>query len=244
MGTFLFKKQVTISICAGYFTVFTCFSVRAGETDYASVFGKNWQKAVAYIDDNKEWMQRICAQNGVDYPFVSAVVFPELIRYSALRDQMEITLLKALYVHFGSEYSNFSVGVFQVKPSCAEEILRYGTKSGGSDLFCHFRDSVINLPVREKRKAIVCELEKPAGEFSFVVTLVRILEKKYNRKKWNTPEEKLRFFSAAFNAGFNFPEKYIRKMMTVNEFHIRLVRPEVTYCYPDISWAIYRSLRE
>ena len=51
-----------------------------------------------------------------------AVVFPELIRYSALRDKIEITLLKSLYIYKGDDYADFSIGQFQMKPSFAELI--------------------------------------------------------------------------------------------------------------------------
>ena len=42
-----------------------------------------------------------------------SVVFPELVRYSALRDKMEITLLKALYINVGRDYANFSLAIFR-----------------------------------------------------------------------------------------------------------------------------------
>ena len=47
----------------------------------------------------------------VDVRFRRQVIFPELVRYSAIRDKMEITLLKTLYRNLGEDYADFSVGV-------------------------------------------------------------------------------------------------------------------------------------
>src|SRR5674476_1475160 len=90
--------------------------------NYQEVFGDDWKKAQAFERDNRSWMEPILAKNHISYPIAIAIVFPELVRYSALRDKMEITLLKTLYVNLGEDYANFSIGQFQMKPSFAEMI--------------------------------------------------------------------------------------------------------------------------
>jgi hypothetical protein len=230
---------------SGVILVLICNSrgIPEGEPDYPLIFGNNWHKAVGFIEENRDWMGKICLENGVDFNFVTAMVFPELVRYSALRDQVEITLLKALYVHYGTGYSDFSVGVFQIKPSCAESILKHLSRPINRDLVVRIRN-IHDLPsVREKRKAILTELENPAGEYTMVVAMVQILEKKYNRIRWKNQDEKLRFFSTAYNSGFTLPEKTIREMIKMKLFHTKLGRPSVTYSYSDISSAWFRNFR-
>jgi hypothetical protein len=240
----IFKKIFFCFIWIGTVSIFSSPAVKADEPDYPFIFGSNWQKACSYIEENKNWMQKTCSENKVDFDLVSSVIFPELVRYSALRDKIEITLLKALYVHYGAEYSNFSVGIFQIKPGCAQEILKHVSKLNEPQFDDHFSYFFQRYSEREKRQAIVRELEDPAREFYFVVALVRILEKKYSREKWENTDEKLRFYSAAYNAGFSSPEKYIRGMMTAKQFHTKLNKPAVTYCYPDISSVYFRTLKE
>jgi hypothetical protein len=232
-------------IFSGVLLLLICNSqvIPDGEPDYPQIFGNNWHKAVDFIEENRDWMGKICHENGVDFNFVTAMVFPELVRYSALRDQVEITLLKALYIHFGTGYSDFSVGVFQIKPSCAENILKHFSRNSKRDLEVHTK-YLHNLPAeREKRKAILARLEDPAGEYLMVVAMVQILEKKYNRIRWKNQDEKLRFFSTAYNSGFTLPEKTIREMMKMKLFHTKLSRPSVTYSYSDISSAWFRIFR-
>ena len=52
-------------------------------------------------------MEPVLAKNHISYPLAVAVIFPELVRYSALRDKMEITLLKALYINLGDRLCKF-----------------------------------------------------------------------------------------------------------------------------------------
>lgn len=44
------------------------------------------------------------------------------MRYNALKDDIESESLKVLYVQFGKTYADFSIGVFQMKPSFAEGV--------------------------------------------------------------------------------------------------------------------------
>jgi hypothetical protein len=90
--------------------------------NYQEVFGDDWEKALAFESENRVWMEPLLVKNQISYPLAIAVIFPELVRYSALRDKMEITLLKALYINLGEDYANFSIGQFQMKPSFAEII--------------------------------------------------------------------------------------------------------------------------
>ena len=89
------------------------------QINYRETFGRDWDKALSFVAENRNWIAPELEQYNVSYPVAIAVIFPELVRYSALRDKIEITLLKALYINLGEEYANFSIGPFQMKPSFA-----------------------------------------------------------------------------------------------------------------------------
>jgi hypothetical protein len=136
-----------------------CLSSSSQTVDYRKLFEDNWEKAEKFEKENKSWMDSILSMNHIDYPIAIAVIFPELLRYSALRDRMETSLLKSLYVNLGEEYANFSIGRFQMKPSFAE-VIRSKSVS-----FYHSRSSVsFNGPkyyddIKDFRKSIVADLE-------------------------------------------------------------------------------------
>ena len=209
--------------------------VYANMPDYPDFYGKNWDKALGFLSENEQWMKKDARENNVDINLVKSIIFPELIRYSAIRDKMEITLLKALYVHKGDDYANFSVGHFQIKPSCAEEILSEIEHFGNrrfQNIFKEVIDSETNI---EKREKIVSELENPRREFLYVIAVVKILDEKFGRIIWKSRDEKLRFYATAYNCGFSNSEIFIRNQMEIKSFHTSLIKPLVCNSYADIA---------
>jgi len=214
--------------------------LKAAEPDYPLIFGTDWHLAEQFIEMNEDWMRKKTSESKVDFLVAKSIIFPELIRYSAIRDRMEITLLKALYINYGADYANFSVGVFQIKPSCAEEILCEVAKMKDNNLKANFKPLDTKLSVPEKREALIKELENPETEFMYVIALIKILDKKYHGFQQGNSEDWLRFYATAYNCGFTNTEEYIRKRTEMRSFHTGLVKSEVSYSYADISLAFYR----
>ena len=142
--------------------LFVCFGIISfsQKTDYKKIFGSDWEKAESFISENESWMKQLSEKYDVPYPLAIAVVFPELIRYSALRDKMEITLLKALYINLGEDYADFSIGKFQMKPSFAESI-HWKVPLLKGRLRNQFREKIKNEDIRKYRASIVKDLEQP-----------------------------------------------------------------------------------
>lgn len=120
--------------------LFTSVQIRTSSqsVNYIEIFGNDWKKAMTFVEENNIWIQPALAYHNITYHEAVAVVFPELVRFSALRDKMETTLLKTLYRNLGEYYADFSIGVFQIKPSFAEKIREESYKVLGKkaqDLF-------------------------------------------------------------------------------------------------------------
>ena len=62
------------------------FSMAAAAQDYQTIFEKEWKEAEKYITGQKEIWMVIFSEFGLRAELAEAVVFPELIRYSALQD--------------------------------------------------------------------------------------------------------------------------------------------------------------
>lgn len=211
----------------------------AQELNYEDIFGDNWRKAEAFERENKNWIEPLIKKNGLSYPLVMSVVFPELVRYSALRDKMEITLLKALYVNLGDEYANFSIGPFQVKPSFASIIRTESAEIPGRKSGIRFNQPDDYDNISNYRKSIVVDLEDPKTEFSYIIAFFRICEKKFGTGKMDE-EEKVKFLAAAYNAGIDKTADQIRSM-TERKFFSATLLKSVKYCYSDISLYRYRK---
>jgi hypothetical protein len=90
--------------------------------DFGKTFGTKAEKATKKLHSLNEQFtlcSKLCAQ---DVVFMQSLVFPEVMRYNSLKDDIETESLRTLYVQFGQEYANFSIGIFQMKPTFAVQV--------------------------------------------------------------------------------------------------------------------------
>lgn len=64
--------------------------------DYQAIFEKEWIEAKKYTTRQKEIWEVVFSEFGLPVELAAAVVFPELLRYSALQNLMETVAIKAL----------------------------------------------------------------------------------------------------------------------------------------------------
>lgn len=229
-----FKKGLVFVLLVALYTT------ADAQLQYEDVFGSNWVKANAFEKENREWMKKILRQNKIPYSEAIAVIFPELVRYSALRDKMEITLLKALYINLGEDYADFSIGQLQMKPSFASEIraesAEYLKKRSG----INFKSASDFDNIRNYRKSIVTELEDVKTEFSYLIAFYKICERKFRTSRMDT-DDRVRFLSTAYNFGIDKDPEQINKISTGRYFHTKIFKPDDTYNYSDISLYWYNK---
>jgi hypothetical protein len=202
------------------------------QADYKKIFGSDWEKAEAFVSENETWMKQLSEKYSVSYPVAIAVVFPELVRYSALRDKMEITLLKALYINLGEDYANFSIGQFQMKPSFAESIHQKVPLLKGR-LRNQFREKTRNNDIRKYRASIVKDLEQPESQFLYLIAFLKICGTIYNLEEMDE-DYRLKFLATAYNFSFQKSFDEVEKMTDKKFFYTKLVKAE-SYSYSDIS---------
>lgn len=206
--------------------------------DYRMIFGKDWEKAEAFLSENDVWMKQMAARYHVSYQVAAAVIFPELVRYSAIRDRIEITLLKALYVNLGSDYSDFSIGPFQMKPSFAEFVSSKAVKLKDR-ISNQFRKKLNIDDPKEFRRTIVSDLEEAQSQFTYLSAFIKICDSSYGLSK-TTETERIRILSTAYNCGPYKSLERIRAMADEKYFNTRLYRTE-NYSYSDVSLFWFRK---
>ena len=210
---------------------------RSQSLNYAEVFGEDWKKAEAFEKENRQWIKPLIEKNHISYPLAISVVFPELIRYSALRDKMEISLLKALYVNLGEDYADFSIGVFQMKPSFAETIRDESSTYLGHGAGIKFKAVTDYEDIKEYRRSIIRDLEDAESQVIYLITFIRICEKKFNVNRMDEIRL-LKFLATAYNFGIDKTGIQIAKMTDKKFFSTKLIGSE-KYCYADVSLCWY-----
>ncbi|MBK9388687.1 MAG: hypothetical protein IPN68_00335 [Bacteroidetes bacterium] len=222
-----------------------CFSLLTSSypqsADYHKIFGSDWDKALAFERENRSWMKPLLEHNNIPYDLAIAVIFPELVRYSALRDKMEITLLKALYINLGEQYANFSIGQFQIKPSFAETIRKDGPSALGRRSGILFKQPDDFENISDYRKSIVIDLEKAETEFNYVVAFYKICEKKFRIGRMEQTK-KLKFLATAYNYGIDKSAEEIELMTKGKYFNTKLFKTQ-NYSYADVALYWYENYR-
>jgi len=207
--------------------------------DYAKIFGRAYAAALEFAGRHAE-VDEIFRAWDIPAAFAWAIVFPELIRYSALADVLETGNLKVLYVQFGRGYADFSVGHFQMKPSFAETLERdflrladvadkarmEGTPFGRADTI-------------ENRRARAARLTDVAGQARYLAVFIRVMDKLYPRESWADDVDKLRFYATAYNVGYRRGAAQIRKEAVLPRFHTGLIFSKPAFSYAAISADFY-----
>lgn len=189
----------------------------------AKQFGSDCKKAEQWLQTNTaEWDKM--ALEGYNIPLSKAIIFPELLRYNQLRDKLEIFGLQVLYIQFGKDYADFSIGPFQMKPSFAELIEKTGK----------------NPAIITNRKERIDLLNTTAGQFIYLRSFLRWMDKTYAHKKWHSMEEKIRFYATAYNCGFNKPESFLNAMLYKKFFRITETSTD-SYNYATIAVSYYQT---
>jgi hypothetical protein len=240
-----------ISIYAAAVLCFTCmFNLNADRLvaqeqpslpDYNEIFGEDYVFAENILKNNSWWADTLDA-HGIDHRFALAIVFPELIRYSSIIDYMEIKALEVLYVQYGEDYADFSVGFFQMKPSFAEHIEADILKHDLLILYPHLarlKPDTIDDPAH--RIARIDRLQDEKSQLLYLEAFLRIMNYLYPPPASYKPvESTLEFFATAYNVGYFKDERLIEHEINQKHFFTGIGIVQEYYSYSSVSVWYFR----
>ena len=208
--------------------------------DYKVLFGDNWEDATTWVEENKVWMVPELKEFNIDYSTAISIIFPELVRYSSLRDKMEITLCKSLYIYKGSRYADFSIGIFQMKPSFAELIRDEAFIVMGIKSKKLFKDKHEYEDMTTYRADIIKDMENPQTQLNYLIAFYKICEANFKLKKMDK-DYLIKFLATAYNYGFTKEQADIDSIIDKKFFNTVPFR-EKNYSYGDVSLFWYKGV--
>jgi|WetSurSiteA1Bulk_404760.scaffolds.fasta_scaffold05654_3 hypothetical protein len=207
---------------------------------YRTIFGEHYREAEEYFL-REAWIADSLQAHGIPAEFGIAVTFPEVIRYSAIRDALEMQGLFSLYVQYGQKYANFSVGRFQMKPSFAEQVEKDAAMlQGGYRLPLRLIDFTDTPGARLNRAK---RLSSPEWQLIYLMWYIEIMDSRYGLLFQPNDPEKLKFYAAAYNCGYSKPESFIRQKMKECHFHTAVFSAARLYNYAEIAGEYYLSIK-
>ena len=209
--------------------------------DYPSIFRADFTKALDVTEEIKEQVIAQCKLMSADPELIMPIVFPELIRYSVFRDSMEIVTMELFYISFGSQVNDFSVGIFQMKPSFVE---RMEDLIFTNDQFKEFRNLIAyQYPndLSAVRKERLSRLMKLQWQITYLLIFSKVAMAIYPPKPGWTKQDMIRFYSCVYNTGFWRTEEFIRQTMELKIFPHGMGYAGEQYSYSDIAVYFYEN---
>lgn len=204
------------------------------ELNYAEIFGDDYADALALADELQEAFDAL-QTDSEEKKFLTAIVFPELIRYSQFRDLMETEALELGYVRYGAEAVDFSIGQLQMKPSFVEQLEAYvrhaETLAKTHDAITVFSDSSAAGMRRER----VARLGSLNWQARYLSCFYDVTAEKFRDVSRQHDAEALPFFATAYNRGFSASRQEIERWEAVCAFPYGTKYKGTQYAYADIS---------
>jgi len=210
--------------------------VFSNKEDYRDIFGEHYKQAVSQLNKKEQVIDSLANIYQVEAKLTSAVIFPEIIRYSIIRDILERNTLEIVYVNTGK--ADFSIGPMQIKPSFAETIEKIVNEKEYMVTYMDKFSYSSDVPV-EIRKERLNRLKDFNFQLHYVLAFQRITEKRFPFLQKSDTEYNVRFVSTAYNYSFLASKRKIEYFMDQSFFPWGVNNDRKKYKYADISWFYY-----
>jgi hypothetical protein len=218
-----------ITAMAIFISLFFIIRGYSQQQNYKEVFGNHYQLAENFIASNR-WMADTLIRNGIDPCTGLAIIFPELIRYSSIRDKIETAALKSLYIQYGKDYADFSIGQFQMKPSFAEDIEKEYIKWKG-----FLVNGIDTASCATARKEGVSRLNSTEGQVRYLCMFIKLMKRNLQQLSVLEKNEEVSLMAAAYYYGFRADIKTLKEVSQKRFFYTGIIASETKFNYSDIA---------
>ena len=221
-----------------------CFSGSILAKDSYEIYFRDEREEVAkFLQANQQKMQQKASKYHHENDFVTAIVYPELLRYNYIQDFIETSGLELIYMRYGAKTADFSIGHFQMKPSFAEHIEKYIEKNPAD--FHQYKKLIIAQKAKPvlQRKLRLTRLKQMDWQLTYLHAFIAICDHKFHFIKFTTTKDKLRFYAACYNIGFHKKYQNILQNENSNTFPNGPKYLGTQFCYASIASAYYQKTK-
>jgi hypothetical protein len=179
---------------------------------YEQIFPDDYADAKKFLKTNFDQLEIASYKYRHGMLFSSAIVFPELMRYSVIKDLFETTALELMYVEYGKKAADFSIGRFQMKASFIESLEEEISKNDSLQKLYNVIFIDKNRNDREKRQIRVNRLKTNNWQITYLHAFIAICDMRFKSFKTKNINQKLVLYATAYNSGFyQKPETLLAK---------------------------------
>jgi hypothetical protein len=196
---------------------------------------KDYQTALNFLSHNKSVFIKYLSPE--EREVLVPTIFPELVRYSEIRDLIEDEAMQMIYAEQESNIIDFSIGKLQMKPSFIIRIENYIFDYPELKEFNFIKQyhSSIEEAIRKERLE---RLNKLDWQVKYLKCFGAVVKHKFG-DEFNSIEDKIRFYASAYNLGFHFSKDDIINQIQVRTFPYGKFFGDNQLRYSDISVSMY-----
>ncbi len=202
-----------------------------------AVVPSEWKDAERLAEGHRSVWNEVFESLGVDARECEAVIFPELMRYNRVKDGIEHGVLLAPYIRKGVEGADFSVGMFQMKPSFAEQVEEAWMRSGMRHEYGLYFILDDSEDVRRRR---VERLGDESWQCVYLGIFVRLMMEREPSLLQMSAEDRVALLATAYNYSFMAPMDQLEKRRRQETFHLEFIKSKKTKCYSYGELAVRR----
>lgn len=207
---------------------------------YDALFSHGYDDAILYLKENATSINTILTDRNSEKEVMLSVVFPEVVRYSFLIDFFQESTNSIIYINYGKEKADFSIGRFQMKPSFIEKIENFieSNPSLTKQYSMVYQYSQTNP--KDIRKERLDRLSDINWQLYYLKCFYSIMHYRFGDSCWENNADKIRFYASAYNHDFITSKEDIEKWTTINSFPYGTGYPDKTqYSYSKIAVYFY-----
>ena len=202
-----------------------------------------FRSAMALYESLTQGFTAVQDDGGLDeLDFALAIVFPEMLRYSALRNGMEF-LATAFVYSLSPAFGGCTIGHFQMNAAFAETIERYV----GQSPFLQSKYPSIAFAGANKRVADrfrrVERINDRQGEADYLAAFIDICTEKFALDGMEA-EERLVLLATAYNAGMSRTREELEQVSGLNSYPSGLNSPKSRWNYATIALEFYQGRKK
>jgi hypothetical protein len=208
--------------------------------NYQKIFGDDYTDGLNYFTKNKLTIENQFVKYHVDKKVLIPILFPERVRFSMMRDILETSAVEVVYIEYGSDFVDFSIGDFQLKPSFASKIEMAVNDNAGLRKKYAVLVKYKKTDIKEIREERVERLKSLEFQLIYISAFYDIVIQKFNLSE-KTQIEKIAFFATAYNYGFLSNMAEIEAHMDDKYFPYGSKYKGKQYAYSDVSVDFYHK---
>ena len=208
---------------------------------YDLIFPDDYSEATEFIKNNSNEFKNASFIYRHGFLFSTSIVFPEIMRYSVIKDIIETAALELVYVNNGSDAADFSVGRFQMKPSFIESIEKEIIKNDSINNL--YSNLLLNekFTDKEKRKIRLERLKNNKWQIIYLHAFISICDNRFKDTNYKNENDKLTIYATAYNSGFYTTAENLIKKSTKKCFPYGEKYEGTQYAYSDIANYYYTT---